>query len=371
MKEKKNCYYCGHYLIKKDTEGRIRLFCNNCNVPIYENPIPATAAVIIKDDSVLLVKRGVEPHIGEWCLPGGFMELDENPEDACLRELKEETNLVGHNPVLQGVYLSRNPFYTSVALIGYSIHSFNGDLKSGDDCVEAGYFNFDNLPEIPFKSHRRLLKDTMKSLSIFTTKKINNFGAYVITSGDHLKITEEACNGNAKIIQLRDKKISKKELLELAIKMRKITKKTNTLLIINDHLDIALISDADGVHLGQDDLPINQAREIAPKGFLIGKSTHSFKQAVKAEKEGADYIGIGPVYKTPTKEDYIPIGIDVAREVIEQANIPVVAIGGIDFINIDNIIDIGFKNIAMVRQYQNDTKNIVSRLNNKLKIIQS
>ncbi len=366
MKDKTNCYYCGEKLIKKDIEGRIRLYCNNCTTPIYENPIPATTAVVIRDDSVLLVKRGVEPHKGEWCLPGGFMELDEEPEEACLRELKEETNLTGFSPALQGVYLSRNPFYTSVALIGYYMQGVSGKLRAGDDCTEAGYFNFDNLPEIPFKSHRKLLKDTMKNLSIFKTKKINNFGAYVITSGEHLKITEEACKGGTKIIQLRDKKKSKKELLELALKMRKITKKSNTLLIINDHLDIALMADADGVHFGQDDLPINLARKMTPEGFLIGKSTHSFKQAIEAEKDGADYIGIGPVYKTPTKEDYIPIGIDTAKQVIGQVKIPVIAIGGINFNNVDNLVNIGFKNIAMVRQFQEDTKNIVIELNKLL-----
>ncbi len=145
--------------------------------------------------------------------------------------------------------------------------------------------------------------------------------------------------------------------------MRKITKKSNTLLIINDHLDIALMADADGVHFGQDDLPINLARKMTPEGFLIGKSTHSFKQAIEAEKDGADYIGIGPVYKTPTKEDYIPIGIDTAKQVIGQVKIPVIAIGGINFNNVDNLVNIGFKNIAMVRQFQEDTKNIVIELN--------
>jgi ADP-ribose pyrophosphatase YjhB (NUDIX family) len=149
--------------------------------------------VVLDRDSVLLVKRDVEPHKGEWCLPGGFMELDETPEESCLRELKEETNLEGINPVLQGVYLSENPLYTSVALIGYYIQNVNGKLKAGDDSSDAKFFRFDNLPKLAFKSHQKLLKETMKNLSIFTTKKINNFGGYVITSKEHLKITEDAC----------------------------------------------------------------------------------------------------------------------------------------------------------------------------------
>jgi len=366
MKEKKKCYYCGNDLIKKDIEGRERLYCNVCNVPIYENPIPATSAVVLKDDTVLLVKRGVEPHKGEWCLPGGFMELDETPEESCLRELKEETNLDGTSPILQGVYLSRNPFYNSVALIGYYVQSTEGEAIAGDDSTEVRYFPFDNLPDIPFRSHRKLLKDTMKNLSVFTTKKINDFGAYVITSGDHLKLTEEACKGGAKIIQLRDKEKTKDEILKLAIEMRMITKKTNTLLIINDYLDIALLSDADGVHLGQDDLSVAAAKKLAPTGFIIGKSTHSLEQAIEAVRERADYIGIGPIFKTPTKEHYKPIGKKVANDVISRVKIPIVGIGGINMENVDEIIELGLKNIAMVRAFQKNTKEVVSKLNRKL-----
>jgi thiamine-phosphate diphosphorylase len=366
MKEKKKCYYCGNDLIKKDIEGRLRLFCENCNVPIYENPIPATSSVVLDRDSVLLVKRDVEPHKGEWCLPGGFMELNETPEESCLRELKEETNLEGINPVLQGVYLSENPLYTSVALIGYYIQNVNGKLKAGDDSSDAKFFRFDNLPKLAFKSHQKLLKETMKNLSIFTTKKINNFGGYVITSKEHLKITEEACKGGAKIIQLRDKKKTKDELLEIAKEMRKITRRTNTLLIINDYLDIALLSEADGVHLGQDDLSIESARKLSPGNFIIGKSTHSLKQALIAERERANYIGIGPIFQTPTKEHYEPIGIDVAKKVLSQVKIPIVGIGGINLNNSYELIKIGFKNIAMVREFQENTKETIKNINRQL-----
>ncbi|MEJ2356446.1 MAG: thiamine phosphate synthase, partial [candidate division WOR-3 bacterium] len=152
------------------------------------------------------------------------------------------------------------------------------------------------------------------------------FGAYVITSKDHVKIAGEACKGGARIIQYRDKSSSRQDMLEIADKIRKITKKSGSLFIINDFIDIARMSGADGVHLGQDDIPIQRAREITPEGFIIGISTHSLEQAKEAEEKGADYIGIGPVFSTPTKENYTPIGLSTVEEVLRSVNIPVVAI---------------------------------------------
>ena len=110
-----------------------------------------------------------------------------------------------------------------------------------------------------------------------------HFGAYVITSEDHVKIAEEACKGGARVIQYRDKNSSRQDMLEIADKIRKITKKFGSLFIVNDFIDVALMSGADGVHLGQDDIPVQRAREITQKGFIIGFSTHSLEQAKEAE----------------------------------------------------------------------------------------
>jgi len=197
---------------------------------------------------------------------------------------------------------------------------------------------------------------------------ISHFGAYVITSGDHIKIAREACEGGAKVVQYRDKNSQPKEMLKIADRIRKITKEFDSIFIVNDFIDIALMSGADGVHLGQDDVPLKRAREITPDGFIIGISTHSLEQALEAEKAGADYIGIGPVFATPTKENYAPIGFSVVKEVIRKVNIPVVAIGGIDIDNIAELVEIGVQNVAMVRAFQEKTAEKVKKINFLLKV---
>jgi thiamine-phosphate pyrophosphorylase len=197
---------------------------------------------------------------------------------------------------------------------------------------------------------------------------ISNFGAYVITSKDHIKVALEACKGGARVIQYRDKDSTRQEILKIADRIRKITIKFNSLFIVNDFIDIALLSGADGVHLGQRDIPIERVREITPDNFIIGNSTHSLQQAIEAEQKGADYVGIGPVFSTPTKKKYKPIGIKTVEKVLSHLNIPVVAIGGLNLENIDQLVKIGVKNTAMVRAFQKNTAEKVKRANFLLKV---
>ena len=117
MKKKIYCHFCGTKLKDSLYEGRIRRFCDNCSEPIYENPVPATCLVVInKNDQVLLVKRNVPPKVGLWCLPGGFIELEESPEASALRELEEETGLIGEIQSLHGVISHPNSLYNTVRL---------------------------------------------------------------------------------------------------------------------------------------------------------------------------------------------------------------------------------------------------------------
>jgi thiamine-phosphate pyrophosphorylase len=197
---------------------------------------------------------------------------------------------------------------------------------------------------------------------------ISPFGAYVITSGDHIKVARSACEGGARIIQYRDKESSRKDMLRISDEIREITRKFNSLFIVNDFIDIALMSQADGVHLGQDDIPIVRAREMTPRDFIIGVSTHSLEQAIEAEKNGADYIGIGPVFATPTKDNYSPIGLSVVEQVIKNVNISVVAIGGLNLENLDGLIEIGVRNAAILRAFQEDTRRRVKKVNFLLKV---
>lgn len=371
--DKKYCFYCQTELKTKNIEGRDRLYCKSCKLVIYENPIPSTGIVLInKKEEILLVKRAVPPSVGEWCLPGGFLEIDENVLQCSIRELKEETGLSGLNPFEFGSFLSRNPFYKSVLVVGILMGDYRGWLKAGDDAQEAAFFPFDQKPKLAFKSHEELFKQGLKvwqknyrenSLSRHKLLNIDCFGAYVITSNEHVKIAAEACAGGAKVVQYRDKNTSKRKIMEHSKEIRRITNEYKSCFIINDYIDIALSVGADGIHLGQDDLPITAARKIVGPDVIIGISTHSLEQALSAVKSGADYIGCGPLYQTPTKADYTPVGLDLIKEVLRKVSIPVVAIGGITLERIKILKQAGIKNFAMVRGYQKNTKQVVEYIN--------
>jgi len=158
MREKTHCHFCGNRLIRKFVEGGNRLFCEACRTPIYENPVPATSLVVSDGEKgVVLVKRDVEPKKGYWCLPGGFVELGETPEQAALRELREETGLHGEIDQLLGVTSDNSDLYGNVLMIGYLVKRFSGNLMPGDDAARVAYFKPEELPEIAFSSHRHFL----------------------------------------------------------------------------------------------------------------------------------------------------------------------------------------------------------------------
>jgi thiamine-phosphate pyrophosphorylase len=164
----------------------------------------------------------------------------------------------------------------------------------------------------------------------------------------NLEILQAVIQGGAKIIQLREKEYHKKDLYHLALKFRDVTAKAGILLIINDHIDIALTVDADGVHLGQEDLPVDVARKLAPD-LLIGASTHSLEEALRAEKEGADYINIGPIFPTKTKEGAERfLGLDVIARISPQVQVPFTVMGGIKEDNIEQVLIKGARKVAMV-----------------------
>ena len=165
-----------------------------------------------------------------------------------------------------------------------------------------------------------------------------------------LEKIDEALFGGVDIVQLRSKTLSDAELFKIGEAIRKITAKHRKLFFVNDRVDLMLALQADGVHLGQDDLPINIARKLM-KNYpgLIGKSTHSLAQALQAEKEGADYIGFGPIFKTPTKPTYQPVGLRLIPHLNKKIKIPLVCIGGINSQNVDRVIRAGGKRVAVVR----------------------
>jgi thiamine-phosphate pyrophosphorylase len=164
----------------------------------------------------------------------------------------------------------------------------------------------------------------------------------------NLQVLEAVIQGGSKIIQLREKEYPKKDFYHLALKFKEITTRAGVLLIINDHVDIALGVEADGVHLGQEDLPVQVARKLAPE-LLIGASTHSLEQALQAEKDGADYINIGPIFSTETKEGVgRSLGPEAISEISPQIKIPFTVMGGINEDNIEQVLAKGARRVAMV-----------------------
>jgi thiamine-phosphate pyrophosphorylase len=152
---------------------------------------------------------------------------------------------------------------------------------------------------------------------------------------------------NAEIIQLRDKCSGKKEILEEAFVLRRLLAGTKVIFIVNDHADIAFLTDADGVHLGQDDLTVEAARKLLGKDKIIGLSCQSLRQAVEAQNKGADYIGIGPIFPTSTKSGYEAFGLDLIRQCSKKIKIPVFPIGGINLDNIKSVLKAGAKRVAV------------------------
>ena len=186
-------------------------------------------------------------------------------------------------------------------------------------------------------------------------KTLRRMRFYVIT-GDHgdevetARIVEAALDGGATVIQLRKKSMPMREQYRLALALRTLTSEHEALLIINDHADLAIAADADGVHLGQDDLPPDVVRALPGfEGRLIGRSTHSLEQARAAIDEGADYLAVGPVFPTPTKEGRPAVGTSLVWAVAEIGDRPFVAVGGIDHDNAPAVVEAGAPAIAVVR----------------------
>ena len=189
---------------------------------------------------------------------------------------------------------------------------------------------------------------------------MDDFGLYLIITQPRLpyeEIARIAVEEEIRMVQLREKNLSDRELLSIGEKLIGITKNTTTRVIINDRPDIARLVRADGYHLGQDDLPLPSAREIYPTASLSGISTHNLDQARSAFDLNPDYIGFGPVYATPTKEIPDPVvGLDNLQKVVSISKIPVIAIGGIDDSNIEDVLRTGARNIALVRFLMQTTK---------------
>lgn len=161
-------------------------------------------------------------------------------------------------------------------------------------------------------------------------------------------VLDKLIAGGIDMVQLRGKNYSIDELSSLAEKLLRLTAAAEISLIANDHAQIAQRVNVQGVHVGQDDESITAVRAQVQRPIIVGKSTHSVKQAMAAEREGADYIGFGPIFATPTKPDYPPIGPTQIREVRERVFLPIFCIGGIKLENLKQVLTAGAKSVVIV-----------------------
>lgn len=159
---------------------------------------------------------------------------------------------------------------------------------------------------------------------------------------------EAALKGGATLLQLREKNMPYEDFVKEAIKVKGICTRYNVPLIINDNPEVALKSGADGVHVGINDTPVREIREKSPEGFIIGATAKTLQQAIEAERAGADYIGVGAVFPSPTKKNAIRITGEQLREICEAVSIPAVAIGGITLENMSELTGCGIEGIAVV-----------------------
>lgn len=182
-------------------------------------------------------------------------------------------------------------------------------------------------------------------------------GVYVITDRfvnpkrSHLDIAKAAVEGGAFVLQLRDKEATTRQLLEWAREIRDLTRRTETLFIVNDRVDIVLAADADGVHVGDDDMPVPIARRLLGAGKIIGRSVANEEEALQAVAEGADYVSIGSIFATSTKPDAgEPVGVEMVKRVrqVLPPNYPLVAIGGINLQNAAAVFEAGADAVAVV-----------------------
>ncbi len=170
----------------------------------------------------------------------------------------------------------------------------------------------------------------------------------VLQGRSHVEVAVQVIRGGARIIQLRDKAMGKKELLPIAQELKNLCAEYNVLFIMNDYLDLALAVKADGLHVGQDDLPIKVARKLLPMDTILGCSVTTVEQAITAESEGVDHIAVGSMYPTPSKETAKVVGLEMLRQVRQITSLPLVAIGGINKDNAADVKAAGADSVALI-----------------------
>lgn len=205
----------------------------------------------------------------------------------------------------------------------------------------ARFITYEVEQKILFKLLRKEKVSRLKGLYLILDTKS-------LKGRDEVSLATQAIKGGAKVIQLRDKYQNKGKLLEIARKLKYLCEEKGVLFIINDYLDVAQACGADGVHLGQDDLPLTEARSLLSPDKVIGCSTATLSEAVLAQSQGADYIALGAIYPTSSKEEVRLADLETLRQARENTSIPLIAIGGINKSNVSEVMEAGADGIAVI-----------------------
>ena len=215
------------------------------------------------------------------------------------------------------------------------------------------------------KISRRDKTDRMAGLYVILDRQF-------LAGRDALEIARQIIEGGARVVQLRDKQSKKGELLPVAQKLKELCSQAGVLFIINDYLDLAVAVDSDGVHVGQEDLPVPVVRRELAIDRIVGCSVTTVPQATKAQNEGADYIAVGSMFPTTTKKEAVVVGVDILKELKRVVSVPLVAIGGINQLNIGEVVTAGADAVAVVSAVvgEKDVKGAVEKLVAKIDLVQ-
>ncbi|MBI5014440.1 MAG: thiamine phosphate synthase [Deltaproteobacteria bacterium] len=329
-------------------------------------PAPAVAVVTLRPDAVLLVRRAKEPHRGRWAFPGGSIEPGETARDAARREVEEETGLGVQVLDVVEIYDVIIPGEPSRGGFHYCIAEFlavpddETVPEARSDASEARWVPLDQLgpygiSEMMEQVLRRALEAYARRAGFGPLVRRPVEGLCVVTADTlvadrtHLDVAVAAVAGGARVVQLRDKRRETGELVDLARRMVGVTRPAGAALIVNDRVDVALASGADGVHLGVSDMAVGDARHLLGPGAVIGFSPDTDEQALGAVEAGANYLGVGDLYGTASKTDAgPPVGPGRVTRLRSLTGLPVIGIGGITAERIPQVMAAGASGVAVL-----------------------
>jgi thiamine-phosphate pyrophosphorylase len=344
-------------------------------------PVAAAAAIALRGEQVLLVQRGREPNRGEWSIPGGSILPGETARAAAAREVFEETGLRVAVLDAVDVYDAIFPAGEGSPRFHYCAADFlaepldpTAQPVAGDDAADARWVPLSEVEALrPPEPVRVVIRRAVwlraqrrpPYLGMPAAAPPDGIGErqweeyfrgslYVVTADrgpgrGHPKIAAAALAGGARLVQLRDKRREAAELVSLAREMRPRCAAAGALFVVNDRADVAVAAEAAGLHLGQEDLPIADARRLAGPGVCLGVSVESPEQAQAAEAAGADYLGVGDLYGTSSKSDAgVPVGLEHLRRLRAATRLPIVAIGGITLARVGEVMGAGADAVAVI-----------------------